>query len=307
MFNWKYLGPVAIMVAAILWSIDALLRQTLYSLPAMVIVFAEHSLGFLVTLPWLIRSWTKIKAQKRSFWLSIFWVSIFGGLLGTFAYTKALGYIQYIHFSVVVLLQKLQPVFAILLARIILKERLHTRFYLWAMVALMGSYLVAFPNITPTLVDGGKNLLAGLFAVAAAFAWGSSTVMGKYGLRTVDVQIMTPLRLGTTALLSMLVLIVTLDLGQVFRIEASQWAYLMAIVLSSGTVALSIYYYGLQKVPASKATIFEMFWPISAVIIDWVVFDHTLTWSQLLGAAIMLLSIYQVTQRRDSVSPEITP
>jgi len=230
--------------------------------------------------------------------MSIFWIAVFGGLLGTLAYTRALSYINYIHFSVVVLLQKLQPIFAIILARIILKERFKGRFYLWAVVALVGSYFVAFPNILPQWQDGGKNVWAGLLAVGAAFAWGSSTVMGKYSLRELDSRIVTPLRLGLTAILSGIYILLFIELGSIPRLSSEQLFYLIAIVLSSGTVALSIYYFGLKKVQASQSTLLEMFWPISAVTIDWVFFDHALTWSQILGAVLMLTAIYRVTRRQ---------
>ena len=297
-FAWPYIGSLAIVFAAFLWSIDALFRQSLYSLPSMFIVFAEHSLGLLITLPWLIKFWPKIKTLNRRTWISIFWISVFGGLLGTLAYTTALSYINYINFSVVVLLQKLQPIFAILLARIILKERFKGRFYLWAAVALMGSYFVAFPNIFPQWQDGGKNVWAGLLAVGAAFAWGSSTVMGKYSLRELDSRIVTPLRLGLTSILSGLYILLFMELDSIPRLSSEQLFFLIAIVLSSGTVALSIYYFGLKKVQASQSTLLEMFWPISAVTIDWVFFDHALTWSQILGAILMLTAIYRVTRHQ---------
>jgi drug/metabolite transporter (DMT)-like permease len=296
--SWPYIGPLAIIFAAFLWSIDALFRQSLYSLPSIFIVFSEHSLGLIITLPWLIKFWPKIKRLNRKTWMSIFWIAVFGGLLGTLAYTRALSYINYIHFSVVVLLQKLQPIFAIILARIILKERFKGRFYLWAVVALVGSYFVAFPNILPQWQDGGKNVWAGLLAVGAAFAWGSSTVMGKYSLRELDSRIVTPLRLGLTAILSGIYILLFIELGSIPRLSSEQLFYLIAIVLSSGTVALSIYYFGLKKVQASQSTLLEMFWPISAVTIDWVFFDHALTWSQILGAVLMLTAIYRVTRRQ---------
>ncbi|MCF7807442.1 MAG: DMT family transporter [Candidatus Marinimicrobia bacterium] len=295
--SWTFAGPVAIIFAAFLWSLDALMRQALYSLPSMVIVFSEHALGLLVTLPWLIKFWPKIKNLERRTWISIFWIALFGGLLGTLAYTQALSYINYINFSVVVLLQKLQPIFAIVLARIVLKEQFQGRFFLWASMALFGSYLVAFPDIYPEWEDGGKNVLASLLALGAAFAWGSSTVMGKYSLRDLDSRIVTPLRLGLTALLSGTFLLLFMDLGTIPRLTQTQFLYLLAIVCSSGTVALSIYYFGLKKVQASQSTILEMFWPISAVVIDWIFFDHALTWSQILGALLMLTAIYRVSRR----------
>ncbi len=293
---WEYAGPAAIVFAAFLWSLDAVLRQSLYALPSMFIVFAEHSLGLLITLPWLIRFWPQIRNLDRKTWSSIFWVAVFGGLLGTLAYTNALSYIHYINFSVVVLLQKLQPIFAILLARIVLKEYFNKQFYLWAAMALGGSYFVAFPDILPQWQDGGKNVYAGLLAVGAAFAWGSSTVMGKYSLRKLDSRIVTPLRLGLTSLLSGISLLLFSSFEVKISMNADQVIYLLAIVFSSGTVALSIYYFGLKKVRASQATILEMFWPLSAVTIDWVFFDHALTWSQMLGALVMLIAIYKVSQ-----------
>jgi drug/metabolite transporter (DMT)-like permease len=296
--SWQFAGPVAIIFAAFLWSLDALMRQSLYSLPSMFIVFGEHAFGVLLTLPWLIKFWPRIMKLDRRTWLSIFWIAVFGGLLGTLAYTSALSYIQYINFSVVVLLQKLQPIFAIVLARIVLKEQFKGRFLLWAAMALIGSYFVAFPDIVPKWQDGGKNVWAGLLAVGAAFAWGSSTVMGKYSLRELDTRIVTPLRLGLTTLLSGFYLLFFVEFETMSHVNSEQVFYLMAIALSSGAVALSIYYFGLKRVEASQATILEMFWPISAVLIDWIFFDHILTWSQIVGAIIMLVAIYRVSRRK---------
>ena len=295
--NLPLLGALAIILAALLWSVDAMMRRYLYELPSMVIVFSEHFLGFLVTLPWLISQWDRVKRLDQKTWLAIFWVAIFGGIAGTFFYTKALGYIQYINFSVVVLLQKLQPIFAILLARIILKEQLRGKFYLWATLAVIGGYFVTFPNGFPEIVDGGKNLIAGALAVGAAFAWGSSTVMGKYSLRDLDTRVVTPLRLGLTAAITGLYLLATWQVAAFGDFSTRQIIMLVAIVFSSGTVALSIYYFGLKQVEASRSTILEMTWPVSAVFIDWVFFDHALTWSQIMGALILLYAIYRVTRR----------
>ncbi len=304
-FSWSRVGPFAIVLAALLWSVDALMRQNLYSLPSIVIVFSEHALGVLITLPWLIQNRRKIMSLSNRTWVAIFWVALFGGIMGTLFYTKALSYIHYINFSVVVLLQKLQPIFAIFLAGFVLREKLRPRFLAWAVVALIGGFLVTFPSGRPTLIDGGKNVIAGLLAVGAAFAWGSSTVMGKYSLRNLDTRVVTPLRLGLTAAISGIYLLFNHDLLGVFpNITRTQWLFIIAIVFSSGTVALSIYYFGLKFVAASKSTILEMFWPLSAVTIDWVFFDHPLTVTQIMGAVLLLIAILQVTKRAAAIADE---
>ena len=288
------LGSGAILLAAFLWSIDALMRQNLYSLPPAVVVFAEHILGFLVTLPWLVKYWCKIQKLERRTWYAIFWIAIFGGLLGTLLYTKALGLVQYISFSVVVLLQKLQPVFTLFLAHLILKERPRRHFYILASIAIAACYFITFPNARFDLVDGGQNLLAGLLAIGAAFSWGSSTVMGKYTLRNLDTRVVTPLRLGLTAFLTLLVVWFSGNLDVVSQIQPKQFFFLICIVFSSGTLALSMYYFGLKHVPASRSTILELFWPLSAVTIDWVFFQRTLSWSQIAGAIVLLAVIVRL-------------
>ena len=123
----KYIPPLAVITAAFLWSLDGLLRQQLYSVSSFLIITLEHALGAVLFLPFLIKGWQEIKTLNQRGWGSVLWISICGGILGTFFYTKALSYVNYIDLSVVVLLQKFQPIFAIILAAVILKEKLTQR------------------------------------------------------------------------------------------------------------------------------------------------------------------------------------
>ena len=103
-------GWLFIIIAALLWSFDGILRRSLYSLPPAIIVFYEHVLGAVILTPILLKYLKEFKDLKRKEWFSIILVSLFSGALGTIFYTRALGLVQYIQFSVVVLLQQLQPI-----------------------------------------------------------------------------------------------------------------------------------------------------------------------------------------------------
>jgi drug/metabolite transporter (DMT)-like permease len=46
--------------------------------------------------------------------------------------------------ATIIILQKLQPIFALLLAAIILKEKQSKRFYFWAIISLLSAYFIAF-------------------------------------------------------------------------------------------------------------------------------------------------------------------
>ena len=109
---YKYAPHLAVIFAALLWSVDALLRQSLYELPALLIINIEHGIGALIFIPFLKKYWNDIKGLLQSGWISILWISLLGGMGGTYFYTKALSYVGYIDLSIVVLLQNLHPDFA---------------------------------------------------------------------------------------------------------------------------------------------------------------------------------------------------
>tara|TARA_Y100000590_G_scaffold115936_1_gene132283 strand:+ start:12372 stop:13268 length:897 start_codon:yes stop_codon:yes gene_type:complete len=286
----KILPPFAVIFAAILWSLDGLLRQELYSIPSFLIITLEHAFGALLFFPLLIKAWSDIKSLSQRQWVSLLWISIVGGILGTFFYTKALSYINYIDLTVVVLLQKLQPIFAIALAAIILKEKLSQRFIGLAISALVGGYFVTF-GTSPINDWNDKTIIAALLALLAAFAWGSSTVLGKHALKHLPFSIVTALRLSLTAIMAAIILFATQVQIPEVSLSAVQWRNLIIIVFSTGAVALFIYYYGLNHLPASHATLYELAWPLSAVILDWAVRGQTLSPSQILGAILLLGSM----------------
>ena len=295
----KYLPPIAVIAAAFLWSLDGLLRQQLFSVSSFLIITLEHTLGTILFLPFLIKGWNNIKKLDQRGWGSIMWISICGGILGTFFYTKALSYINYIDLSVVVLLQKFQPIFAIILAAVILKEKLSNRFLLLAVTALIGGYLVTFGN-KPMADWDDKTMIASLLALLAAFSWGSSTVLGKHALNKLPFQLVTSLRLTITALLAGIVLIGMGNSSEIVSLNSSQWIALSTIVISTGAVALFIYYYGLNHLPASHTTIYELFWPFSAICFDWFIRGRTMSPTQASGAIILLIAIILLTQERQN-------
>src|SRR3989344_2972176 len=186
----KRFGPIFIIIAALLWSFDGVLRRGLYSLPPTLVVFWEHVLGFLILLPFTFRYITQIKRLSRKELLAILIVSLFSGALGTIFYTAALGKVNYIQFSVVVLLQQLQPIWAISTAAIVLKEKIRKSFLIWAVLAIVGTYFVTFKDLKINL-GSGQTLTAALLALTAGLLWGSSTSFSKIILKKVSFQLAT--------------------------------------------------------------------------------------------------------------------
>ena len=295
----KYLPALAVIFAAFLWSFDGFIRQNLFALPSFLIVSLEHVIGAILFFPLLIRGWKEVSSLGQRGWISVLWISIFGGVLGTFFYTKALSYVNYIDLSVVVLLQKLQPIFAIALAGVILKEKITKRFIILAFAAIVGGYLVTFGSSSINDWDD-KTIIAALLALLAAFSWGSSTVLGKHALNRLSFTTVTSLRLAITASVTAFVLLSTGQYDAINNMTLSHWGFIVLIVLSTGSLALFFYYYGLNKLPASHATLYELFWPLSAVGLDWFIRGNILSLPQWVGAILLLGAIIILTRETNN-------
>ena len=290
-------GAGAIMLAALLWSLDGVfIRPKFYTVPAEVVVFLEHILGFIFLSPFIIFGWQKIKKLRMKDWGAVIWVSVFGGLLGTLMITKAFFAAMdgEVTFATVIILQKLQPFFALIMARLILKERLKPKFYVWAIVAIMSAYFLAFGQISFNLLEIEFISSPALFAILAAFAFGSSTIFGKRIVNHLNFKIATALRFGFTSLLALGLLTLTRNWLAFAEINSEQWGYLFLIVFTSGAGAMFIYYFGLKRVPASTATIYELFWPLSAVILDYVLNKNVLNGVQIIASLVLLITFYKV-------------
>ena len=246
-------------------------------------------------LPFFIREFKEVKKLKTADWGAFFWVALFGGVLGTMFITKALFYVNFINLSIVVLIQKLQPVFALLLAGIILKEKLPKRFWPWAIVAMVATYIVTFNGLTPNLNTGEKTAAAALYALGAAFAWGSSTVFGKRALQQVSFRVGTYLRFGLTTVLMTIIVASSTGFGALSLITPSQLATFGIIVFSSGGVAMFLYYYGLKRVTASVSTICELMFPLSAIMLEFFLRGKVLSVTQWIATAVLLVAVYQVS------------
>ena len=201
----NYTGPIFIIIAALLWAFDGLIRQHLYSLPPITIIFFEHLIGLIILSPFVFKYILQTKLSKHDWWLVIL-IAILSGLFGTLWFTTALGKVHFITISVVFLLQKLQPLFAISTARIFLKEKLDKRYIKWALLALLSAYFVTFPNGAVNLDTGEGTAIAALYALGAAFAWGSSTTFSKMLLGKVDFKVSTFYRFLVTVIVALPVL-----------------------------------------------------------------------------------------------------
>ncbi len=294
--NQLIAGTTAISISAIMWGFDGVvLTPRLNNLDVVWVVFVLHAIPFLLMNIFLFRQYSNLTTFLKQDYILFFLVAFFGGAIGTIAIVKALFLVNFHQLSVVVLLQKLQPIFAIILAAILLKEKIKRHFAIWASLAIVSSYFLTFGFSLPSFSMDDNTIKAALFALLAAFSFGSSTVFSKKILINHNFVTATFFRYGFTSLLLLIFVLVTSRTFQFEMTTEVNWIYFIIIGLTTGSGAIFIYYYGLRRVKAIVATISELLFPISAVLFDYIFNGSVLSPVQMLSAVIMVLAIIKLS------------
>jgi len=294
--NQIIIGTLAISISAIMWGFDGVvLTPRLSNLDVGWVVFILHAIPFLLMNIFMFKQYKNLSTFVKQDFILFFLVALLGGAIGTIAIVKALFLVDFHQLSVVVLLQKLQPIFAIILAAILLKEKIKKHFIIWASLAILSSYFLAFGISIPNITADDRTIQAALFALLAAFSFGSSTVFSKKILMNHNFVTATFFRYGLTSLLMLIFIIATGSMSEFDLTTKTNWIYFVIIGLTTGSGAIMIYYYGLRRVKAIVATISELLFPISAILFDYLFNGNVLSPIQLVAAVLMVFAIIKLS------------
>lgn len=295
------LPPAMVAFAAMLWGTDGLWRTGLLAqMPSVAIVLWEHVLLVLAT-GWLL--WRDRAAIARLSWRERMLVVVVGvgaSAIATVLFTQAF---RHAGPTTVILLQKAQPLIAITLAAMWLREPLPARFWPLLPVALLGAYLISFGDAGPlaSIATVADTPLGAALALGAAALWGAGTVLGRRLLAQLSFSTLAAVRfavaLPALALMSAL-------LG--FAIPTpTQVPSLLMMALVSGLAGMLFYYRGLRETPAAVATLCELSFPVTAIIVNFLFLGAALTFNQVIGVALLWAAVGLMRHR--AVRPQPPP
>lgn len=270
-------------LAAALWGTSALLREPLaQELDAATIVFFEHLALVLFVSPWVLRAlraWATAPARVQA---SAVIIGVGSSALATTLFTAAFQLGDPITPQV---LQKLQPLVAMVLAAALLGERLRPRFALFAVPALAGAWLLSFADPLDVAV---ADLQAAALALGAASLWAGGTVLGRLVDTELGPRNTLVLRFAFGLPAAAVIVAIT---GSGWTMPTDRVPSLLGLALVPGLLALTLYYVGLRRTPASRATLAELMFPVTAAVVGVTVLDATLTASRWVGLVVVVASV----------------
>lgn len=287
-------GIFLVILACLFWGMDTLIRYPLVErgINPVTIVFYEHCILTLIFSLSLIPNLKRIGELKLADVFSFLVIGGLGSAIATVAFTESF---QYLNPSLVILLQKLQPVIAITLSALILKEEIQKQFVIWAAICLVGGLLVSAPDIERfyiLMVTDFKAVTSdvavrgyGLVGVSI-LGWGATTVFGK---RLSMAGFETKSIMAGRFFTGLLVLIPFVQWNRSLILpHGEDYLRILIMVIISGALAMWLYYQGLKRLPAKTTAIAEMFFPFFAIIVNWVFLGKQLEEIQLIGGAILI-------------------
>lgn len=302
--KFKY-GWLLISIAAFMWGLDGVLLTPQYFANGFYdvkfIVFISHFVPVIILSCLFFGQYRIIKTFKKEDYLYYFLIALFGGCIGTLAIVKALMLSKF-SLSLITVIQKLQPIFAIILSYFILKEKPKTKFYVVLVISLISLYFIIFGVKSPNLLEE-NNLRASMYSIIAAFSFGSSTVFGKKIVSNHSFLTTVFYRYLFTSGISLVILMLSFNKSYASfnqYIKSPNIYKLTGIIAVLSLCSLSLYYIGMKSTSATRATISELMYPLGSVIVEAIVYKRILSPIQILFSVILLVSIIYLNVEKKS-------
>ncbi|MNO30452.1 EamA-like transporter family protein [compost metagenome] len=290
-----------VVLGAALWGVDPLFRLILLkSLTSAQIVLLEHVIIALFVAPTLWKNRKELLGVKWKQIGALLFISWGGSALATILFTNGLAGGNA---NAVLLLQKLQPLFAIILARFLLKESLPRYFSMLFLMALGGTYLLTFGFKMPLGHWNEFVQVGSLLSLGAAALWGGSTVMGRMMVGQMKYETVTALRF---ILALPILMAITWNEGAAWNLPSGAGPLsllsinLIGQALLPGLLSLLVYYKGLTTTKASVATLAELSFPMVGVFLNWIAFGENVTSAQIYGFILIWGALFIISRQNQS-------
>ncbi|OFZ47730.1 MAG: hypothetical protein A2381_06980 [Bdellovibrionales bacterium RIFOXYB1_FULL_37_110] len=231
------------------------------------LITLEHLIGACILLPkiGLLKNISRI--QKNDI-IPIIFIVCGSSVGGIYFFTKAF---MHLNPAVVILLQKLQPIFATLLAMVLLKEKPSKIFLPLAGMALLFSYILTFKLTNPLTILNAIELEGSFYAILSVFFWGGGTVVGKKLLTHFSFFELTLFRYFGGCLFSLVIFGIFYNtyFNQIRQANQADVFSIIYVALIPGLLALFLFYRGLEQTSAIQASFLELIFPVCSTFLAW--------------------------------------
>ena len=191
------------------------------------------------------------------------------------------------------LIVSLNPVALLIVAPIFLKEKVTLHKIVWCVVAVAGVSLVVFGK-----TSGGGNTVEGdLYAVGNLIFW-TSYAVGTKKVRDAGVHPFAFLSVATAAAVVILFPLAIATGADFGRIGGNDWWLIVLQVVVAGVLGMGPIAWANRYMDATVVALLGLGSPVLSSIFAWWIFEQSMNFVQIAGAAVMLAAVGVVVTKK---------
>ncbi|MCD1280262.1 EamA family transporter [Psychrobacter sp. CCUG 69069] len=279
----SWIGTIQIITAAICWGtlgiFSTYLNQIGFS--GWQITILRIITAALLVLVMLPKLWPHLVKLRPKQWLGLALQSLIGVLSMSVCYFFA---VIYVGAGPAVALLYTAPVFSLLFSAFLLNETITRQSALLALMAVSGVGLTMLGDEAQINWGIILGLLSGM----------CYSLYGVLGKRAMHYAHPAPLVFFTSIIISASVLLLLPETyhtyGQLLTLPLHTWGYALGLSLVGTVVPFALYMKALEKLPATRASVFTIFEPLTAIALAILLLHQSLSLIQYLGVVLILLA-----------------
>ena len=279
----SWIGTIQIITAAVCWGTLGIFSTYLNQIGFsgwQITILRIVTAAFLILIM-LPKLWSHLIKLRRKQWFGLALQSLIGVLGMSVCYFFA---VIYVGAGSAVALLYTAPVFSLLFSALLLDESITRQSALLALVAVFGVGLTMLGDQAQVNWGILLGLLAGM----------SYSLYGVLGKRAMHDAHPAPLVFFTSIIISAGVLLLLPETyqtyGQLLSLPLHTWGYALGLSLIGTVVPFALYMKALEKLPATRASVFTIFEPLTAIALAILLLHQSLSWIQYLGVVPILMA-----------------
>jgi drug/metabolite transporter (DMT)-like permease len=256
----------------------------------LVTVLARCAFGALALLAWGLASGRTSQLRVRG---QSWWVIGATGCLMVLNWALFFAAIPRTSIAVATVVFHIQPVWIMLFGALVLRETVRPRQKLAALVALIGLVLTTgLIDSHIATVDLDADYVVGLLmCLGGSLSYAGVTILAKME------KVVTSFALAWWQCAVGVLLLVWVPWAHGLPSASAAWAWLAGLGVLHTGLAYAILFAGMARLTLGKIALLQYVYPLTAVLLDWAVYDRMLNAVQLAGVGLMAGALLVIRAR----------
>ena len=283
---------LTICLITVAWASSLILAKIAFleGLTPIIFVALRYTIAcpFLIVAVYMSNRRSRMRGNIRNSWRII----LLAGLTGPFLSQV----LQYIGLSMTtasetILLLNMSPVFAVLMAAPVLKEKITSEKIGGLLLAAIGAGLIVLGGTPLDDAFGPLRLLGNTIVIVSTFLFAVNGIAGKMAIKSVDAVSLTLYSTLFAVPFIWLSAAFTEDITVILRLSASVWAIILWVGVVNTALAFVLYYNAMNHIEASRIQIALNLITVWGVLMAFLILGEPLFALQLVGGAMTIIGV----------------